>query len=65
MYIPPSWPWGFIKKKKIIMDPEVGLNFLSYRSLYLVAAVVAMKFYLLEIPWACGLIPDTWGESEV
>lgn len=35
-------------------------NFLSYPSLYLVVAIVAVNC-LLEVPWACGLIPATWG----
>lgn len=51
---------GF-RQNKITMEPGVGLDFLFYWSLYLVVAVVAVNFYLLEVPWACGLIPDTWG----
>lgn len=37
-------------------------NFLSYRSLYLVVAIVAANFCLLEVPWACGLVPAIWGK---
>lgn len=58
-YIDPSLLALGFRQNKITMEPGVGLNFLFYWSLYLVVAVVAVNFYLLEVPWACGLIPDT------
>lgn len=60
-YIDPSLLALGFHQNKITMEPGVGLNFLFYWSLYLVVAVVAVNFYLLEVPWACGLIPDTCG----